>query len=58
MEESCTQGADTNGTIHIHPPTLVGVLLLGGPLLHLLSGHHHRVLQLQQLLGLLSVAAG
>ena len=58
MGESCTQGADTNATIHIHPPMLAGVLLLGGLLLHLLGGHHHSVLHLQQLLGLLSVAGG
>ena len=56
--ENCAQGADTNGTIRIHPSTLAGILLLGGLLFHLLGGHHHRVLHLHQLLGLLSVAGG
>ena len=58
MTESGTQGADTNGAIHIHPPTLAGVLLLGGVFLHLLGGHQRHVLHLQQLIGLLLVAGG
>ena len=47
-----------SGALGISPPALAGLLLLGGLLLHLLGGHHHRFVHPHQLLGLLLVAAG
>jgi protein-S-isoprenylcysteine O-methyltransferase Ste14 len=47
-----------SGMLRIYPPVLAGLLLLGALLLHLLGGHHHRLVHPHQLLGLLLIAGG
>lgn len=58
MAESDTRAAETKGTLRIHPPSLAGILLLAGLLLHSIGGRHHHVVHLQSLFGLLLVAGG
>ncbi len=48
----------SGGAFRIYPPVLAGLLLLGVLLLHLLGGHHHRLVHPHQLLGLLLIAGG
>jgi protein-S-isoprenylcysteine O-methyltransferase Ste14 len=47
-----------DGGFRIHPPILAGGLLAAGLLLHLVGGHHSRIVHGNQLAGLLLVAAG
>jgi len=58
MSEMEIDGRDTNGTLKIYPPALAGILLIAGLFLHLFGWHHHRLVHLHQLLGLLLVAGG
>jgi protein-S-isoprenylcysteine O-methyltransferase Ste14 len=59
MSESESGAVETGGTARIHPPTLAGLLLLGGLVLHLLGHHpHHPLVDPHQLVGLLIVAGG
>jgi protein-S-isoprenylcysteine O-methyltransferase Ste14 len=61
MSEAYPHRAETGArgrTIHIHPPLLAAILLMGGLLMHLLAGPHHRVVQFHHLVGLLLVASG
>jgi protein-S-isoprenylcysteine O-methyltransferase Ste14 len=50
-------GDDAQG-IRIYPPLLAGALLVAGLLLHLLAGHHHRIVHFHHFAGLLLVAGG
>ncbi len=50
-------GDNAEGT-RIYPPVLAGVLLAAGVLIHLIGGHHHRIVHFHQFAGLLIVAAG
>jgi protein-S-isoprenylcysteine O-methyltransferase Ste14 len=59
MSESESGAFETGDTPRIHPPTLAGLLLLGGLVLHLLGRHpHHPLVYPHQLVGLLIVAGG
>jgi len=58
MSETTHPFEDNAQGIKIHPPVLAGGLLIAGLLMHLIGGHHHRVVHFHQFAGLLIVAAG
>jgi protein-S-isoprenylcysteine O-methyltransferase Ste14 len=58
MSETTHPFEDNAQGIKIYPPVLAGVLLIAGLLIHLIGGHHHRVVHFHQFAGLLIVAGG
>jgi protein-S-isoprenylcysteine O-methyltransferase Ste14 len=58
MHETADHIGNSDSGLRIHPPILAGGLLAAGLLLHLIGGHHGRMVHANQLAGLLMVAAG